>query len=275
MPASGQPWDPLFASRSPLYRPYLQLLTDWSERPNWPDAEHYRSLVERERASRAPELKPLDFQTMAPRPRRARQRIESLEQLYDGSIALRAQVPCLAASYHDLFNALMFAAFPRAKRALHERQFRALRERTPALPARLPGARTTEQDALTIFDEGGSVLVLSERAAGALLSGEELCLDIDDPPRALVFGHAILEHALSPTEAAPPLRSSALLLVGDELPEPRQLLDRVDRFLAARLSSERDFLDTASEAILLVHPDGRLRATRGRAAALPRPLPCL
>src|SRR5690606_26753214 len=95
----------------------------------------------------------LRFAPQSKKPRRAKRGPVELDQLYDGSIALRGEVPCLAQSYHDLFNAVIFAAFPLAKYALHARQFRALRERVTPGVTRLPEARTREQDALTVFDE--------------------------------------------------------------------------------------------------------------------------
>lgn len=112
------------------------------------------------------------------RPRRRSRRPIDVESLYEVRIATRRQVPTRPDSAHDLLNALAWAAFPRAKWALSCRLAAAQRERLATTPGawRLPGARTRAHDRLALLDEGG-ILV-----AGG---------------RALVFGHALLEHALA------------------------------------------------------------------------------
>jgi len=90
------------------------------ESNGWPTLEMYSAFVEQQRAARAAELPALRFSPPSPRPRRARGRAPlDPRQLYDGRIALEREVPCLSASYHDLLNVLAWAAFPRAKHALH------------------------------------------------------------------------------------------------------------------------------------------------------------
>jgi hypothetical protein len=124
---------------------------------------------------------------------------------YDATIALEGRVPTRPRSWHDLLNALVWATFPRAKRAFHARQHRAL----DAAPHRR--ARTRELDALALFDEGGVILV-----AGCGAS------------RAAIFGHAIYETLVlggeDPTGAAIVLEAAP----GDE-----------DAALAAALSDPR------------------------------------
>jgi len=75
-------------------------------------------------------------------------------------------VPTRPGSWHDLMNALVWATFPRAKRALHERQHRLVVPAAPAESARRP----RELDALALLDEGGVVVLAS---AGALDEGDE------------------------------------------------------------------------------------------------------
>jgi hypothetical protein len=112
-----------------------------------------------------------------PRPRRRSRRPIDVESLYEVRIAARREVPTRPDSAHDLLNALAWAAFPRAKWALSRRLAEEQRERLAGTPVawRLPGTRSRAHDRLALLDEGG-ILV-----AGC---------------RALVFGHALLEHAL-------------------------------------------------------------------------------
>jgi hypothetical protein len=84
------------------------------------------------------------------------------KQLYDARIVTAREVSTRNGSWHDFLNALVWATFPLAKTALHERQHGIV----------IPGAprRTPEGDALAMLDEGGVFL-----------------------PGRVVFGHAIYE----------------------------------------------------------------------------------
>jgi hypothetical protein len=119
---------------------------------------------------------PVRFVPAAPRPRRGRRPpAVDVDALYDARITLERVVPTRARSWHDLMNALVWGTFPRAKRALHARQHRAIVERVAPGARTLPPARTRELDALALLDEGGVVLPEGDVA------------------RAVVFGHAIYE----------------------------------------------------------------------------------
>ncbi len=142
------------------------------------------------------------FEEQPPKPKKRRRRAVPVgaDALYDGRITLDGVVPTRARSWHDLFNALVWASFPRAKRALHARQHAAARLRIGAPRHTLPGARTPEEDALTMLDEGGELVLAGPRREVRL-----------------VFGHALLEHALAGCTAA---RARELRLeLPDDLPE--------------------------------------------------------
>lgn len=116
-------------------------------------------------------LAPVRFAASAPRSRRAKRR--ELAELYDVRIHREGLVATRVANPHDLFNALVWASFPRAKRALARRQHDAHVRRLGADARRLPNARSREQDTLAMIDEGGVICA----AAGRVL-----------------FGHALYEH---------------------------------------------------------------------------------
>jgi len=116
------------------------------------------------------------------------------------SVIARGSVPVRVGSWHDVFNALTFARFPKAKRALHARVriLQELRIRTGVL-----GQRSPEEDALTVIDE--AVLIITGGAADL----EELDHVRTEAPRDLeafdrivrtrglrvvCFGHALYEH---------------------------------------------------------------------------------
>lgn len=253
MPKSGQLWDPRCLERSALLGELRALAEPLLRGADWPSLEACGAFVEAERRQRAPELAPVRFA-----PSRARRRSQPIDiaELYDGRIALHGEVPCLGTSYHDLLNVLVWAAFPRTKRALHARQYRALEAWLPPAAARLPNRRTREQDALALFDEGGSVLVVPRGGALELQSA-----------RILLFGHAVMEHLCFETSG---LSSAALVVeVEPPLPEGRELLDRVDRALAARLADARELSAPDFDAVLAIEPPDRawVRAEGARASS--------
>lgn len=292
MPKSGQPWDPRFLAEHPLFRAWEPFAKPFRTE-NWPNPELYTQVCatfSEKRWDARPEasLSPLRFRAMQKKSRRDKRQSVELEGLYDGSIALRGEIPCLEQSYHDLLNAIVFCAFPRSKRALHARQFEAQKrwlEEAGVLDRardthRLPGARSREQDALTILDEGGTVLVLTETAHAIWRSAKtRLTLDAFSPGQVLplLFGHALLEHLV---EGRTALRSSGVMLV---VPDARRALaetesDAValfaiaDRHLARRISDPDEFLLPGADAIFELAADQIFIGPPKPAWHLPNPL---
>jgi len=251
VPKSGQIWDSQFLARSPLLAELQALGHPLLCGSTWPSLDACSAFVDGARREQAPELEPVRF--ARPSTRNRSQPID-IGQLYDGRIALHAEVPCLGTSYHDLLNVLVWAAFPRTKRVLHARQYRALSAWLPPGALRLPNRRTREQDALALFDEGGSVLVLPAGAASPL-----------EPARILLFGHAVMEHVCF----EPTALSSAALVVRLEPPLPagRELYAAVDRALAARLADPRELVEPAFDAVLTIEPPDGTRVRLERAAS--------
>jgi hypothetical protein len=144
-----------------------------------------------------------------------------------------------ARDWHDLFNLLVWLAFPCAKAALNERHYRAL------LAQQASGAanRGPQQDALTLFDEGGVVVASADADLLDLVRDfhwRKLFWDCRQRvlarTRFYLFGHALYEKALHPfagvTGRAVLLRVDLQLLT---LPLAAQL-SALDVQLAAYLS---------------------------------------
>ncbi len=200
-------WDPSFFRKSPLFWPVADVATALERFSAWPTPGDLNVLFR--------EDPPVRFEAAPPRPRRGH-RLEAPG--YDARIALEGVVPTRAASWHDLLNAVVWASFPRAKRALHARQHRMIAARL-GHDARLPGSRTREQDAVAMIDEGG-VVVLRARA-----SGEEL---------AVIFGHAIYEGLVC---GGPRARGAAYVATVDAIGADAR--ERADVALAWLLGRER------------------------------------
>ena len=158
------PFDPGFLARSPLLWPLEQAARRLGPLDGFPSHEALRQVFEGQ--------PPVRFVPAAPRGRR-RGSVDAAA-LYDGRITLERRVPTRVGCWHDLMNALVWGTFPRAKRALHARQHRAIAARIAPGARTLPPARTRELDALALLDEGGVIVLGGD---GAML----------------VFGHAIYE----------------------------------------------------------------------------------
>jgi hypothetical protein len=172
-PPRATPFDPGFLERSPLFWPVLPAARSLFAHESLRDFPPVQSL---DRVFGGDVNAPVRFVPAAPRPRRGRRPpAVDVDALYDARITLERVVPTRARCWHDLMNALVWGTFPRAKRALHARQHRAIVERVTPGARTLPPARTRELDALALLDEGGVVL------PGG------------DVTRAVVFGHAIYE----------------------------------------------------------------------------------
>jgi len=160
-----------------------------------------------------------------PAPRR-RGQTRTAGDLYEVQIATRREVPTRRDNLHDLCNALAWAAFPASKWALTGLVAAAQKARAGDRISRLPGARTAEHDRLALIDEGGVLLAGEpvDDAAEAIASGRR---------RALVFGHALIEHALTGRAA---VTGAAVFLPVDPCGSLDQLRRRLDAALAAALT---------------------------------------
>jgi hypothetical protein len=174
---------------SPWYAPIAELLIEIDRNARFPTAEELSAMY---RARVGSSLRFVEVPRS--KPRRPKGPID-LTTLYEGQVTVRGEVPTRRDDWHDLFNALAFMTFPRAKRALHARQYAILEARLGSTATKLPNARTREQDALALFDEGGLVVASS---APIGVSEQEL-REAMHARRATVvpFGHALYEHMVA------------------------------------------------------------------------------
>ena len=147
--------------------------------------------------------------------RRARKNPIQMTSLYDGVIHLEGEIPTRVNSWHDLFNALVWASFPNTKKAINQAQFEAQRALVADATRTLPNSRTRIQDKLTMADEGGVLLVTHDAAAVAQAFNERETFapeNFHGEVRYVIFGHAIYEHLIS-SEA--PVHATAWILEVD------------------------------------------------------------
>jgi hypothetical protein len=188
------PFDPDALARSPLFWPLARAARALGPLADFPDVATLARVFEGD--------PPVRFVSAAPRARRHRGgRIAppiDPRTLYDGRVTLAREVPTRDRCWHDFMNALVWGTFPRAKSALHARQYRAVAARVEPGATALPPARTRELDALAILDEGGVVILAEDPTAlREQLKLAHPCALRDATTRgaatAVVFGHAVYE----------------------------------------------------------------------------------
>lgn len=113
--------------------------------------------------------------------------------LYDGQIVTRSVVPSREQNLHDFFNMLAWRAFPKAKWALHRRQYAALCEALGDAPrTTLPNRRLPVQDRLTLLDEAAFVLPVPPTwDLTRALAREDVVGELAH--RLIPFGHGLVE----------------------------------------------------------------------------------
>jgi Protein of unknown function (DUF3025) len=154
---------------------------------------------------------------------------------YESRIAELGAIATRQDNWHDLLNALIWLRYPQLKDALNRRQF-------AEIAVAGPKTRTRAQCALTHFDEAGVIVVLRDRALLRAWDAHDW-LDLfwnrreawlSDQAVAIVFGHALLEHALQPAQL---LVGKALAIVDEakHLNEVRAVDLIADRIRDGRL----------------------------------------
>lgn len=132
---------------------------------------------------------------------------------YEQRIAERGEIATREANWHDLFNAMAWLRYPTLKRALNTQQMIEI----ASMGTR---ERSRAQYAMTHFDEAGVVVTLRDRRLLELWDAHEWYdlfwrqrdAWLDGRATVQVFGHALLEHALTPAKL---LVGKALVLLGD------------------------------------------------------------
>jgi len=133
-------------------------------------------------------------------------------QHYEQRIAERGEIATRENNWHDLFNALVWLRHPALKRTLNARQMAEIAHMGTK-------QRSRAQYALTHFDEAGVVVALRDPALLALwdvhdwhgLFWRERAAWLDGRIQVELFGHALLEHALTPGQL---LVGKALVVTG-------------------------------------------------------------
>lgn len=233
MQAEQPDWCPDFAQRSLLLEPLREcaaVFTGFTQ--GWPDLAAYQQVLDalpepiRTHSGQALKIVPQDG-----RPQR-------FEEHYAPRIFMTGELQTRRENWHDFFQFLTWLMFPKAKAAINALH-------VPHAEARLArgedlGRRTPLENMLSLFDEGGAVVIASDPALlqlirdfqwKALFWGRRA--ELATKLRCITFGHAVYEKALRPYVGM--TANAVLLEVEPELlAEPMaRLLPRLDERLAS------------------------------------------
>jgi DUF3025 family protein len=132
---------------------------------------------------------------------RPREHTDRERRYYEQHIAQTGEVETRPGNWHDLFNALAWITYPKAKARINA-QHAAILEEGGEQEAR---RRSPERDALTLFDEGGVVVASnSPELLKLVVDFEWKALfwerraELEARMRFFTFGHACYEQALEP-----------------------------------------------------------------------------
>lgn len=215
----------------------------------WPDVADFQSLLDR----RNPRVRVASGEVL--RIVRQGRKAAAFEEKYEVRLFLRGELQVRRGHWHDYFNVLVWLAFPQSKAALNARHYSELVvQRAAGAPNRGP-----VQDALTLFDEGGVVVVSSD---GDLLQmvrdfrWKELFWGsrarLRTHARFFLFGHALHEKMLRPFTG---ITGRGILLDAEPglLAAPlREQLAAIDERVAARLSDPSCLASTRELAVVPV-----------------------
>ena len=176
--------------RSPIYAAIAPALARLPA-DRWPDYGELNALASGVATSRGRALR-----FVPPRGHTDRER-----RYYEQRIADTGEVETRAGNWHDLFNALAWITWPKAKAAINAQHAAILEAGGEEESKR----RSPGRDALTLFDEGGVVVASSDPALLALVAGflwKELFwhrrAELERNMRFFAFGHGLCEQALAP-----------------------------------------------------------------------------
>jgi hypothetical protein len=121
------------------------------------------------------------------------------DEPYESFIARTSSIPTRD-NLHDLFNGLMWLAYPHTKRRLNTLQSQQIAAHG------VTGSRGALRDALTLFDENAAVLQAPDDLVESLRRRDWRTLFVAQrglwqSARLVVFGHALLEKLLQPRKA--------------------------------------------------------------------------
>lgn len=186
-------WNPDLLLQSPLFAPLHPVLLRMRG-GGFPTLDDYNALLLEQPPIAVHSGMPLRFVAQAPGKL-------PFEGQYEPRCYLKGEVQTRENNWHDLFNALVWLVFPKAKAAINARHY-ASQTGTPESGTSQRGSR---RDMLTLLDESGVVVACADAELAGLLRDfqwKELFWHqrerVNEAMGFYVFGHGLHEKALHP-----------------------------------------------------------------------------
>jgi hypothetical protein len=191
------PWHPHFDGEHPMFEPLRPLLAEFRRFADWPGLDAYQRLLD----ARAEPLRTLNGARLKVVAQEGRP--DHFEQHYAPRIYLNGEIQTRTGNWHDFFQLLSWFLFPRSKAVINSIHVPFARARIDGGGER--GRRTAVENMLSLFDEGGAVLLSSDASLLQLVRDfkwkELFWQRRDDVAKrfdCVVFGHAMYEKGLKP-----------------------------------------------------------------------------
>jgi len=176
--------------QAPVYAP-LALSLSRLPADRWPSLEDLNAVAGELRTDRG-----TDIRFVPPRGNDPAERRHYEQRIFEtGEVETRPE------SWHDVFNALAWLTYPKAKARINAQHAAILSEGGDAELRN----RSPERDALTLFDEGGVIVAARSPSLMRLIpefEWKELFwarrAELDAGMRFLAFGHGLFEQSLAP-----------------------------------------------------------------------------
>lgn len=182
-------WDAAWHTRSPIYQPLLEAAHSLgASSKDWPNLDDFNRLLQ---SAPSPVL------TQSGKPVRC---VPQADDHYEQRVYRTGEVQTRSNNWHDLFNALVWRAFPRTKAAINLMHYRTSQE----VPQPTTG-RGTARDVLTLFDESGVVIASARNELDEMLRQHQWKSlfwqrrnEVAGNMKFFVFGHSLYEKSLRP-----------------------------------------------------------------------------
>lgn len=223
---SSDHWNPDFYTLSPLFFPLQPLAISLSsKRQRWPDLEDYQMLFTKvANPPRSLAGQDIRFVAQSAKP-------SNWIDGYEPRIYLKGEVQTRLKNWHDFFQTLVWAIFPKTKSMLNAKHYEAIRQRMESGQANIQinnksnrqsnKQRTPLENALTQFDECGAIIASADKNLLQQIREfrwKELFWynrsRLRTELQCFVFGHAIYEKALHPYLGL--TAHAVLLMVGED-----------------------------------------------------------
>jgi hypothetical protein len=191
------PWQADFSAKKPLFFPLQHLLPHFAAQQQWPQLNDYQSLLD---------AWPNEIRTLAGKSIRiAAQdgKPDHFEDTYAPRIYHTGEIQTRLNNWHDFFQFLSWFLFPETKAVINSLHLEPAQQRHGKEEWR--GRRTPIENMLSLFDEGGAVVVSSDEDLLQLVRDfrwKELFWqrrqDCLQHLQCFTFGHAMYEKALMP-----------------------------------------------------------------------------